>query len=108
MVGEVRYFNQGQSLDDACLSVLLLRWDASNGIINFLLKCWWQSVMCDCDRGKLSRLLRQFTPYVWTEFDWRPTSSLNRWFSMLIIIAMVSCTLWSHLLSLHIVNERVV
>jgi len=44
----------------------------------------------DADRGKLVRLMRQFTPYVWTEFDWRPTSSLTRWFSMLFIIFMVS------------------
>jgi phosphatidylserine synthase 2 len=39
-------------------------------------------------RGKINRVLRQFTPYVWTEFDWRPTSSIKRWFSMLLIIAM--------------------
>lgn len=38
-------------------------------------------------RGKLTRILKQFTPYVWTEFDWRPASSLKRWLSMLCIVA---------------------
>lgn len=37
-------------------------------------------------RGKLTRILKQFTPYVWTDFDWRPTSSLKRWLSMLCIV----------------------
>lgn len=47
----------------------------------------WLPEFC---RGKLSRVLSQFTPYVWTEFDWRPTSSLKRWLSMHFVTAMVS------------------
>lgn len=39
-------------------------------------------------RGKVTRILKQFTPYVWTDFDWRPTSSLKRWISMLWLISM--------------------
>ncbi|KAK2177964.1 hypothetical protein NP493_570g03007 [Ridgeia piscesae] len=39
-------------------------------------------------RGKLSRILRQFTPYSWTDFDWKPTSSLKRWLAMLGVMAM--------------------
>ena len=66
-------------------------------LVSDMLATWMYIVMYWAmsagNRGKLSRLLRQFTPYVWTEFDWRPTSSLTRWFSMLMIIAMVSCSL---------------
>nr|XP_045618708.1 phosphatidylserine synthase 2-like isoform X1 [Procambarus clarkii] len=39
-------------------------------------------------RGKLRRIMAQFGPYVWVDFDWKPLSSLGRWFSMLGIIAM--------------------
>ncbi|ESO09280.1 hypothetical protein HELRODRAFT_150062, partial [Helobdella robusta] len=38
-------------------------------------------------RGKFSRILKQFTPYIYTDFDWRPTQSLKRWLSMLLIVA---------------------
>lgn len=38
--------------------------------------------------GRLKRLAQQFTPYRWTDFDWRPTSSLKRWLSMLAVISM--------------------
>ena len=31
------------------------------------------------------RVLGQFTPHDWLEFDWRPTSSLKRWLAMLAI-----------------------
>lgn len=41
-------------------------------------------------RGKLKRLAAQFTPYSWTDFDWKPTSSLKRWMAMLAVIAIVS------------------
>lgn len=40
-------------------------------------------------RGKLRRIIAQFGPYVWVDFDWKPLSSLGRWFSMLGIIAVV-------------------
>lgn len=39
-------------------------------------------------RGKMKRLALQFTPYSWTDFDWRPLSSLKRWLAMLAIIAI--------------------
>ncbi|PVD33310.1 hypothetical protein C0Q70_04563 [Pomacea canaliculata] len=38
--------------------------------------------------GKLKRLAAQFTPYSWTDFDWKPTSSLKRWMAMLAVIAI--------------------
>ncbi|XP_041366468.1 phosphatidylserine synthase 2-like [Gigantopelta aegis] len=38
--------------------------------------------------GMFKRLAAQFTPYSWTDFDWRPTSSLKRWLSMVLIIAI--------------------
>lgn len=31
------------------------------------------------------RVLGQFTPHDWLEFDWRPTASLKRWLAMLLI-----------------------
>ena len=40
----------------------------------------------------MKRLALQFTPYSWTDFDWRPLSSLKRWLAMLAVIAIVS--LW--------------
>jgi len=64
--------------------VLLLR------VNETYISCDAELCLLDANSGKLRRLLRQFTPYVWTEFDWRPTSSLTRWFSMLIIIGVVS------------------
>ncbi|PAA93971.1 hypothetical protein BOX15_Mlig025942g2, partial [Macrostomum lignano] len=38
--------------------------------------------------GKLKRMVLQFTPYRWTEFDWSPTKSLKRWLLVLLLIAM--------------------
>jgi phosphatidylserine synthase 2 len=38
----------------------------------------------------MKRLALQFTPYSWTDFDWRPLSSLKRWLAMLAVIAIVS------------------
>ena len=35
------------------------------------------------------RVLGQFTPHDWLEFDWRPTSSLKRWLAMLLITCML-------------------
>ena len=40
-------------------------------------------------RGKLTRILRQFTPHSWMDFAWKPTSSLGRWLGMLVVIAIV-------------------
>ena len=40
-------------------------------------------------RGKLTRLLRQFTPHSWMDFDWKPTQSLGRWLGMLGVIGIV-------------------
>ncbi|KAI8481704.1 Phosphatidylserine synthase 2 [Branchiostoma belcheri] len=39
-------------------------------------------------RGKMRRMVAQFTPYNWTSFDWKPTLSLKRWLAVLGIIAM--------------------
>ncbi|CAF3735743.1 unnamed protein product [Rotaria sp. Silwood1] len=36
-------------------------------------------------RGKIMRVLGQFTPHDWLEFDWRPTASLKRWLATLLI-----------------------
>ncbi|CAF1529748.1 unnamed protein product, partial [Didymodactylos carnosus] len=40
-------------------------------------------------RGKIMRVLGQFTPHDWLEFSWRPQSSLKRWCAMLGIITML-------------------
>lgn len=37
-------------------------------------------------KGKLKRLVAQFGPYSWVDYDWRSTSSLGRWIKMLGII----------------------
>ncbi|XP_052271614.1 phosphatidylserine synthase 2-like isoform X3 [Dreissena polymorpha] len=36
-------------------------------------------------RGMAKRVALQFTPYSWTDFNWRPTSSLIRWFATICI-----------------------
>lgn len=41
-------------------------------------------------RGKITRILKQFTPYFWTDFQWKPTSSFKRCIATLGIIGMVS------------------
>ncbi|XP_018010579.1 phosphatidylserine synthase 2 [Hyalella azteca] len=38
-------------------------------------------------RGKLRRILAQFGPYVWVDYDWKPFSSLGRWCAVLLLIA---------------------
>ncbi|THD22289.1 Phosphatidylserine synthase [Fasciola hepatica] len=40
-------------------------------------------------RGKLHRVLLQFTPHRWTDFDWKPTGSLKRWLGTLVLCALV-------------------
>ncbi|XP_064600429.1 phosphatidylserine synthase 2-like [Liolophura sinensis] len=39
-------------------------------------------------KGRFMRVAAQFTPYSWTDFDWRPTSSLKRWLAMLGVISI--------------------
>lgn len=42
----------------------------------------------------MKRVALQFTPYSWTDFNWKPTSSLLRWFATLGIFVIVSVTLF--------------
>ncbi|KAK6184097.1 hypothetical protein SNE40_006629 [Patella caerulea] len=39
-------------------------------------------------KGMLKRVAAQFTPYSWTDFDWKPFTSLTRWSSMIVLIAI--------------------
>jgi len=39
-------------------------------------------------RGKLKRIIAQFGPHSWIDFDWRPTASLYRWLATLGVIAL--------------------
>ncbi|XP_033106106.1 phosphatidylserine synthase 2-like isoform X1 [Anneissia japonica] len=39
-------------------------------------------------RGKMVRVIQQFTPYSWTRFDWKPTKSLKRWLAVIGIMCM--------------------
>jgi len=40
-------------------------------------------------RGKVVRVLSQFTPYSWTKFDWGYTEDVNRWFAVIGICASI-------------------
>lgn len=40
--------------------------------------------------GKLRRLAAQFSPYMWMDFDWRPTLNFKRWIMMLNTIVFFS------------------
>lgn len=39
-------------------------------------------------RGKMKRIALQFTPYSWTDFNWKPLSSFKRWVAVLCIIGI--------------------
>ncbi|TGZ73557.1 hypothetical protein CRM22_001447 [Opisthorchis felineus] len=43
-------------------------------------------------KRKLRRVVLQFTPHRWTDFDWRPTGSLKRWLGTLILCAVILLT----------------
>jgi len=38
-------------------------------------------------RGKIKRIIAQFSPHGWIVFDWNPMSSMERWFAMVCIIS---------------------
>jgi len=38
----------------------------------------------------LHRILGQFGPYVWVDYDWKPLSSIGRWCGVLALAATVS------------------
>ena len=40
-------------------------------------------------RGKLKRMIAQFGPYNWIQFEWKPLSSLGRWCATLGIMFIV-------------------
>ncbi|XP_017461940.1 PREDICTED: phosphatidylserine synthase 2-like, partial [Rhagoletis zephyria] len=37
-------------------------------------------------RGKLKRIVAQFGPHSWVQFDWRPFSSFDRWLATILIV----------------------
>ena len=39
-------------------------------------------------KGKIKRIVTQFSPYNWIEYDWRPTSSLKRWLYMIVLVIL--------------------
>jgi len=39
-------------------------------------------------RGMAKRIALQFTPYSWTDYEWKPSSSLKRWLAMLGVIGI--------------------
>lgn len=45
-------------------------------------------------RGKMKRIVFQFTPYSWVKFEWKPASSLRRWLAVCGIIFVVRRLLW--------------
>lgn len=49
-------------------------------------------------RGKLKRMIAQFGPYDWIQFEWRPLSSLGRWCATLGIVFIVSFFFFHHVI----------
>lgn len=39
-------------------------------------------------RGKIKRIVTQFSPYSWVSYEWRPTASLKRWLFMIVLISL--------------------
>lgn len=58
----------------------------------FSLKLQW--LFCFFSRGKMKRIVFQFTPYSWVKFEWKPASSLRRWLAVCGIIFVVRTLLW--------------
>ncbi|CAG0884763.1 unnamed protein product [Cyprideis torosa] len=54
--------------------------------------CWRGLWKISSYRGKLRRIIAQFGPYSWTDFEWKPTSSLGRWISVLSITLLFLIT----------------
>ena len=42
--------------------------------------------------GKLKRMVAQFGPHSWVQFDWRPFSSFSRWIAIIILTVMMLIT----------------
>ena len=53
---------------------------------HFHMKIFLINIVFSLFRGKMMRVLGQFTPHDWLEFDWRPTASLTRWLVVLLVI----------------------
>jgi len=45
--------------------------------------------------GKFQRVAAQFTPYSWTSYNWKATTSLKRWLAVCGIAAVVCPVLYS-------------
>ena len=43
-------------------------------------------------RGKIKRIIAQFSPHGWIEFQWNPLSSAERWIAILCIIGVFLVT----------------
>jgi hypothetical protein len=56
------------------------------------IRCLIQRPPFFISRDKLKRLVAQFGPYSWVDYDWRATSSLGRCVTMLGIMFVVSLT----------------
>ena len=41
------------------------------------------------NRGKIQRILSQFTPHSWTKFDWGYTEDVKRWFMVILVCACI-------------------
>lgn len=39
-------------------------------------------------KGKIKRIVTQFSPYNWVSYEWRPTASLKRWLFMIVLISL--------------------
>ena len=37
-------------------------------------------------KGKMKRVVGQFTPYSWVQFNWKPTANLYRWLAVSVIV----------------------
>lgn len=47
--------------------------------------------------GKLKRIVAQFGPHSWVQFDWRPFSSFDRWIATLLIVITVIIAFLFHI-----------
>ncbi len=43
-------------------------------------------------RGKIKRIIAQFSPHGWIEFQWNPLSSVERWIAIICIIGVFLVT----------------
>jgi phosphatidylserine synthase 2 len=62
-------------------------------VVNFYQEYYWRGLYeIPTYRGKIKRIIAQFSPHGWIEFQWNPLSSVERWIAIICIIGVFLVT----------------